>query len=116
MTDVATPITGPRQRSFRGWWVLSGLFLVYAASNGILVHSLPLLYPELIATFGWSEAQVTLPATILLVVSAITSPPVGYLLDKYSARLLLGLGAVGATAGLSHWHCPSAVWLPTCLS
>lgn len=101
MTDVATPITGPRQRSFRGWWVLSGLFLVYAASNGILVHSLPLLYPELIDTFGWTEAQVTLPATILLVVSAITSPPVGYLLDKYSARLLLGLGAAGATAGLT---------------
>ena len=80
---------------YRGWWVLAGLFIVYCASNGILVHSLPLLYPELIAEFGWSEAQVTLPATVFYVVSAVTSPPAGVLLDRYSARLIIACGAAG---------------------
>ena len=37
----------------RKWSVLSGLFLVYMASNGVTLHTLPLLYPELIETFGW---------------------------------------------------------------
>ena len=47
----------------RKWSVLSGLFLVYMASNGITLHTLPLLYPELIETFGWRASEVTLPAT-----------------------------------------------------
>ena len=46
----------------RKWSVLSGLFLVYMASNGITLHTLPLLYPELIETFGWRASEVTLPA------------------------------------------------------
>ena len=43
----------------RKWSVLSGLFLVYMASNGITLHTLPLLYPELIETFGWRASEVT---------------------------------------------------------
>ena len=46
------------------WTVLSGLFFIYMASNGIVMHTLPLLYPELIDSFGWTEAEVTLPATV----------------------------------------------------
>lgn len=107
---------GPAEsRPFRGWWVLAGLFMVYAASNGIMVHSLPLLYPHLIDEFGWTEAQVTLPATLLLTISALTSPPVGALLDRYSARLLIAVGAFGTILGLAlHagvtelWHMVSA--------
>ena len=52
-------------KPFYGWSVLAGLFFVYAASNGVLMHTVPLLYPELIREFGWTEAQVTLPATML---------------------------------------------------
>ena len=44
--DMAS-FTPSRQR----WTVLSGLFLVYMASNGITLHTLPLLYPELMETF-----------------------------------------------------------------
>ncbi len=72
---------------YRGWWVLAGLFFVYAASNGILMHTLPLTYPALMDEFGWTAAQVTTPATILFVIAAITSPPTGFLLDRFSARL-----------------------------
>ena len=59
--DMASSTTS-RQR----WTVLSGLFLVYMASNGITLHTLPLLYPELMETFGWQEGEVTLPATVFL--------------------------------------------------
>jgi len=80
--------------------VLGGLFLIYAASNGILMHTLPLLYPELMAEYGWTEAQVTLPATMLYIVGAISSPPVGVLLDRYSPRRIIMTGAFGVIAGL----------------
>ena len=87
-------------RPYYGWSVLAGLFFIYAASNGVLMHTIPLLYPELIKDFGWTEAQVTLPATMLYVVGAITSPPAGILLDRYSPRRIIITGACGIVAGL----------------
>lgn len=95
---------------YRGWWVLAGLFVVYAASNGILVHSLPLLYPEMIREFGWSEAQVTLPATVFYVVSAFTSPPAGVLLDRYSARRIIACGAAGMVLCLLAYGFVTELW------
>ena len=74
--------------------------LIYAATNGILMHTLPLLYPELIDEFGWDQAQVTLPATVFFVVAALTSPPAGALLDRYSARKIILVGVCGIAAGL----------------
>lgn len=79
---------------YRGWWVLAGLFFVYAASNGILMHTLPLTYPALIDEFGWSAEQVTTPATVMYVVAALCSPPVGIFLDRYSPRLIIFSGAI----------------------
>ena len=76
------------------WSVLSGLFLVYMASNGITLHTLPILYPELMEEFGWRENEVTLPATVFFIVGAITSPPAGWLLDRYSSRAIITLGSL----------------------
>lgn len=86
--------------SSRRWVVLLGLALTYAATNGILVHTLPLIYPHLMDTFGWTPTQVTLPATVFYAVAAITSPPAGYLLDRYSARWVIAIGLVGIGAAL----------------
>ena len=58
------------------------------------------MYPELIREFGWTEAQVTLPATMLYVVGAFTSPPAGVLLDRYSPRRIVIAGACGIVVGL----------------
>lgn len=95
---------------FRGWWVLAGLFLLYCASNGIFMHSLPLIYPKLMEDFGWTEVQVTLPATVFYVVSAVTSPPAGVLLDRYSSRHIMLAGAVGLVISLVCLSQVDALW------
>ena len=40
-------------RVFYGWYVLGGLFTVYAVSNGVTNFTLPLFYPSLMEEFGW---------------------------------------------------------------
>ena len=62
----------------RKWPVLSGLFLVYMASNGITLHTLPLLEPERSETFGWRAREVTPPATVIGIVGALTAEPAGW--------------------------------------
>jgi sugar phosphate permease len=88
-------------RIYFGWWVLLGLFLVYASSNGILLFTLPLFYPELINEFGWNEAEVTRPAAFFFIAAAVLHPFGGALLDRYSPRLLmlLGYGVIALALG-----------------
>ena len=94
----------------RKWPVLSGLFLVYMASNGVTLHTLPLLYPELIETFGWRASEVTLPATVFFIVGALTSPPAGWLLDRYSSRLIIALGGLLLCIGLVAYGMTQTLW------
>ena len=98
--------TPSRQR----WTVLSGLFLVYMASNGITLHTLPLLYPELMETFGWQEGEVTLPATVFFIVGALTSPPAGWLLDRYSARGIIAIGSALLALALVAYSATATLW------
>jgi len=92
------------------WSVLSGLFLVYMASNGITLHTLPLLYPELMEEFGWRESEVTLPATVFFIVGAFTSPPAGWLLDRYSSRTIITLGSLLLSLALLGYSATHTLW------
>ena len=92
------------------WIVLSGLFLVYMASNGVTLHTLPLLYPELMDNFGWQATEVTLPATVFFVIGAITSPPAGWLLDRYSSRVIIAIGSMLLTLGLLAYSATNSLW------
>lgn len=76
------------------WWVLFGLFLLYMATNGILLNTLPLLYPELTREFGWNEEQVTRPASVFLLISALLTPVMGALSDRFPARRIMCIGVI----------------------
>ena len=102
-------MTGPTSQHQK-WTVLSGLFLIYMASNGITLHTLPLLYPELMDSFGWQSSEVTLPATVFFVIGAVTSPPAGWLLDRYSSRAIIALGSTLLTLGLLAYSATNNLW------
>ena len=79
----------------QAYLVLSGLVLIYATTNGVLTYTLPMLHPALMENFGWDESQVTQPAAWYLIVTAITSPFAGYILDRFSPKRVIGIGLLG---------------------
>jgi MFS transporter, OFA family, oxalate/formate antiporter len=81
-------------RVFYGWIVLAGLCITYAASNGILLNTLPLFYPPLIEEFKWDAAEVTGPASLSFFATAILSLFVGYLVDKFAPRPMMIMGSI----------------------
>lgn len=86
-------------------FILIGLFLTYAASNGLMLTTLPLLYPSLMDEFGWDPAQVTRPAALSYFLSAFLSIGAGYVVDRFSPRKLMIVGAIiytGALFGYSY--------------
>ncbi len=87
-------------RIFYGWWVLGGVFLMYAVSNGISNFTLPLFYPSLMEEFGWDQAEVTRPAAIKFLFASLYNLAVGFLLDRYSPRPIMATGALIMVFGI----------------
>lgn len=81
-------------RVFYGWIMLGGLCVTYAASNGILLNTLPLFYPSLIEEFAWDAAEVTGPASLSFFATAVLSLGVGYLVDKFAPRPMMIIGSL----------------------
>jgi MFS family permease len=86
-------------RAFYGWLLMGGLFIMYVFTNGVILNTLPIFYPEFLGEFGWSPAQVTQPAQLLFLVVAIASPFIGALLDRYGARRLMIGGSLLIVGG-----------------
>ena len=99
-----------RGRIFYGWWLLVGLFLIYMASNGILLNTIPRIFPDLRAEFGWTNEQVTMPANMFFALVAFLNPVAGWLLDRYSIRRLMLIGTVGITIVLALFPMIQELW------
>lgn len=86
-----------KNKIFYGWWLLAGMTIMYTATNGIAMYAFGVLR-KLQAVqspdFGLDAAtQSALPALLFMVV-AFTSPVVGSLLDRYSPKLIISIGAI----------------------
>jgi len=87
-------------RIFYGWWVLGGLFVMYAVSNGISTFTLPVFYSSFMDEYGWNQEEVTRPAAIKFLFAAFYNLIVGFLLDRYAPRPIMGVGALVMVLGL----------------
>jgi MFS family permease len=86
---------------YYGWWILLALIIAYAVTNGVILNTLPLFYPELIGEFSWTQDQVTRPAQLLFLLVAIFSPFVGYLMDKISIKRMMMAGTLFLLGGFA---------------
>lgn len=89
------------KKIFYGWWVLLGLCIIYAASNGIVTLSLKRFYPSLIDAFSWSRDEVTRPVSIFYFTLAILLPIIGAILDRGNPKRIIFFGAIIIVAGLA---------------
>lgn len=97
-------------RVFYGWFVLSGLFVMYAVSNGISNFTLPLFYPSLMDEFGWNQEEVTRPAAIKFLFASIYNLGIGFLLDRYAPRPVMAAGALIMVFGLVAFMFMDSLW------
>ncbi len=86
-------------------WVqlVTGVICMAAVAN--IQYSWTLFVPEIVKTFGWSRASVQASFTVFIVTQVLSTPVVGYLIDRYGLRPVIILG--GFAAGLS-WIINSA--------
>lgn len=83
-----------KERVYYGWLVLAALFIIYSITNGVILNTLPLFYPNLSEDFGWTQDQVTRPAQLLFLIVAIFSPVAGLYVDKISNKKMMIAGGL----------------------
>jgi MFS transporter, OFA family, oxalate/formate antiporter len=82
------------------WVIVACLFLMYMASNGIALNTFNLYVPEFAKAFNVDIAKATGLAATMYLFLALPLPFIGRLLEHYSPKVLILIGAVGASAAL----------------
>jgi MFS family permease len=80
---------------FRGWFVVAACFLCMLVSGGIGWFTFPVFIPSLKEEFGWTDLQLGLAVGIWAGVGALASPLIGRIVDRFGARWIMIVGAVG---------------------
>ena len=88
------------KRLYFGWVVLLGMFMNYMAIVGIMIYTLPLLYPSIINEYGFTSEQVTRPAFVSYMAGAILTPFISPFYDLVSIRKIMVAGTVFMVAGM----------------
>ena len=78
---------------FYGWWVLVGLFLMYAGSS-IGVSTFPTLNAQLREIHGWTHAEVSAPPSYLYFFISAIAFLSGSLIDRFGPRFMIIVGSI----------------------
>jgi len=81
------------------------------SGQGVMFYSFGVIFPAILGEFGWSRALTSSVYSFQLAVNSLLGLVMGYLVDRFSPRILVGTGAalmlIGYTlSGLSTniWH------------
>ena len=99
-------MSAPPARRFYGWYVLAASVVIELFGLGFGIFAITTVYPYIIDTFpDWSRSTVFLPTSLIILLVGALSPLIGYLIDRYSIRLIFVAGIlVQGTALLLFSH------------
>jgi MFS family permease len=108
MTDVPT-LPAARLTPTRAWLLLGAAFLTFSIGAGFM-HAYTVFLVAFIGAFGWDRAEVSVAYSVAQMVSGVSSPLVGVLVDRLGPRRLILMGGVLLTVGLLAMSRAQALW------
>ncbi|GHO74406.1 hypothetical protein KSD_21770 [Ktedonobacter sp. SOSP1-85] len=94
------------RRSSYGWILVGVLGLTTILSYGTTQYLFGTLVVPVSDTFHWNRASISSVYAVSLLLAGLLGVPVGYLVDRYGARLLMTLGSL--LGGLTFFGLASA--------
>jgi MFS family permease len=100
----------PRDRpSNHAWIMLGGAFLAFSIGAS-LMHAYTVFLLAFIAEFGWTRAEASLAYSVAQLVAGLSSPLIGYLVDRIGPSRMVLLGSGLLLAGLVGTSQAGALW------
>src|SRR5215469_10624344 len=85
------------QQERRGWLIVASLFVVLLLIFGGGYNTVAVFVPALLKAFPqWSRAEVALLPSMLALSAGVSVLPIGWLLDRVEARVVMVFGAIVA--------------------
>ncbi len=78
----------------QAWLIVAGLFVTLLLVFGSGYNTAGVFVPPLLKEFGWSRAQVSTLQGILALAAGLSVVPIGWLLDRIEARIVMTAGIV----------------------
>ncbi len=100
----------PRQAPYYGWVLMVALGITTIISYGTTQYLFGVLVVPLDATFGWGRASISLAYALGLIVAGLLGVPIGALVDRWGARLLMSAGSALAALALFGLARMEALW------
>jgi MFS family permease len=88
---------------------LGGAFLTFSIGAGFM-HAYTVFLVTFITAFGWDRAEVSIAYSVSQMVSGVSSPVVGWLVDRLGPRRLILMGGVLLSAGLLANSLSQSLW------
>lgn len=85
------------QHERRGWFIVATLFVVLFLIVGAAYGTMGVFVPALLKAFpDWSRAKVSLLPRVMAFSGGVAVLPIGWLLDRVEARIVMTFGAISA--------------------
>jgi MFS family permease len=97
------PVPRASSPRFHGWRIVLALAVTETVSFGILHYAFTVFVTPMRETLAWSTALVTGAFSLSLVVSGLSAPLVGRIVDRHGARWLMTAGSLLAALALLAW-------------
>lgn len=98
---VAPSADSQLRGGFRGWWVVTGCFVVLTVSAGLGFYGLAVYLNALSNEKGWDVSSISLATTWFFVVAGVVGVVVARLIDRFDVRHVVVAGGVVGGAALA---------------
>ncbi len=101
MSALSTVID--RARPYYGWYLTLTLALTETISWGILYYAFTVFLTPMERDLGWTRTELTGGFSLMMLVAGGMALPVGIWIGRFGARLLMTVGAAGASLLVIAW-------------
>ena len=99
------------QQEQRGWLIVASLFVVLLLVFGSGYNTVSVFVPALLKAFPrWSRAEVALLPSVLAFSAGISVLPIGWLLDRVEARVVMISGAIASGSAFLIASCANSLF------